>query len=145
MRFFFVLILSLLINFDAQAAGSDDDKTSVKPRDYKKAVNLIKKQNYQEALPILESILSKSKYQKDPDILNEYAFTLRKTGNFTKAEEHYNKALKIDPKHKGALEYLGELYVDTKRIDEAKKILVKLEKCKCNEFAELKDYINKSN
>ncbi len=145
MRFFFVLILSLLISSQSFAAGSDDDTTLVKPTDYKKAVNLIKKHSFKEAISILESILSKSKYQKDPDILNEYAFSLRKIGNLEKAEEYYNKALKIDPKHKGALEYLGELYVDTKRVDKAKKILIKLEKCKCNEFAELKDYINRAN
>ena len=71
MRFFFVLILSLLISSQSFAAGNDDDTTLVKPTDYKKAVNLIKKHSFKEAISILESILSKSKYQKDPDILND--------------------------------------------------------------------------
>ena len=92
---------------------------------------------------ILESILKKNKYQKDPDILNYYAFSLRKTKQLEKAETYYKKALDIDPEHRGALEYIGELYVDTNRIDLAKKVLQKLEKCRCPEFAELQNYIPK--
>ena len=73
--------------------------------------------------------------------MNEYAFALRKSGDLSNAEINYNKALKIDPNHKGALEYLGELYVDTKRKNKANLILVKLENCKCEEYSELKSYI----
>ena len=40
----------------------------------------------------------------------------------------YNKALDIDPGHKGALEYLGELYVDTKRKDKANHAFIKIKK-----------------
>lgn len=54
---------------------------------------------------------------------------MRKSGNLVKAETFYNKALNIDPNHKGALEYIGELYVDTKRMDKAKQTLIKLENC----------------
>ena len=144
MKFFLIFIVSIFISTSVYPAGSDDN-TLVKPSSYKKAVTLIKDKNYKEGLDILENILEKSKYRKDPDILNEYAFALRKTGDLKKAEEFYSKALKIDPKHKGALEYYGELLVDTKRIKEAKEILKKLEKCKCEEFSELKDYINKTN
>jgi len=108
---------------------------------YKKAVKLIKKENYSEAIIVLEKVLTKKRYQKDPDILNEYAYALRKSGDLLKAESNYNEALKIDPKHKGALEYLGELYVDTKRKDKAKILLAKLKGCKCEEYSELESYI----
>ena len=105
------------------------------------AINLIKKEDYSKAVRILKKILKKKKYQKDPDILNEYAFALRKSGDLAKAETFYNKALDIDPKHNGALEYLGELYVDTKRKDKANILLSKLSNCKCEEYSELKNYI----
>lgn len=144
MKTFLVLFMSLFLSFNVYAAGSDDDNTKAKPSSYKKAIKLIKKENYSEAVKILEKILEKNKYQKDPDILNEYAFSLRKTGDLSNAEIYYNKALKIEPNHKGALEYLGELYVDTKRKNEANLILAKLENCKCEEYSELKSYIAKN-
>ena len=140
---FVILGLFMLSTSIAISAGSDSSDQVVKPSSYNKAVKLIKKEKFNEAIEILESILKKNKYQKDPDILNYYAFSLRKTKQLEKAETYYKKALDIDPEHRGALEYIGELYVDTNRIDLAKKVLQKLEKCRCPEFAELQSYINK--
>ena len=141
MKTFLVVFSMLFLSLDVFAAGSDDDNTIAKPRAYKNAIKLIKKEDYSKAITVLEKILGKTKYQKDPDILNEYAFALRKSGDLTKAEIFYNKALDIDPGHKGALEYLGELYVDTKRKDKANQLLSKLKNCKCEEYSELKNYI----
>ena len=141
MKTFLVVFSMLFLSLDVFAAGSDDDNTIAKPRAYKNAIKLIKKEDYSKAITVLEKILGKTKYQKDPDILNEYAFALRKSGDLTKAEIFYNKALDIDPGHKGALEYLGELYVDTKRKDKANLLLSKLRNCKCEEYSELKNYI----
>ena len=141
MKTFLVVFSMLFLSLDVFAAGSDDDNTIAKPGAYKKAIKLIKKEDYSKAITVLEKILGKKKYQKDPDILNEYAFALRKSGDLEKAEIFYNKALDIDPEHKGALEYLGELYVDTKRKDKANQLLSKLKNCKCEEYSELKNYI----
>ena len=141
MKTFLALFFMFFLSLDAFAAGSDDDNTIAKPRAYKNAIKLIKKEDYSKAVTVLEKILGKTKYQKDPDILNEYAFALRKSGDLEKAEIFYNKALDIDPGHKGALEYLGELYVDTKRKDKANQLLSKLKNCKCEEYSELKNYI----
>ena len=141
MKTFLAVFFMFFLSLNVFAAGSDDDNTIAKPRAYKNAVKLIKKEDYSKAITVLEKILGKTKYQKDPDILNEYAFALRKSGDFAKAEIFYNKALNIDPGHKGALEYLGELYVDTKRKDKANLLLSKLRNCKCEEYSELKNYI----
>ena len=51
------------------------------------------------------------------------------------------KKLSIDPNHFGINEYLGELYVNTNRIDKAKERLKILESCNCEEFEELKNAI----
>ena len=45
--------------------------------------------------------------------------------------------LEINPKHIGINEYMGELYVVTNRMDEAKKRLAVLENCNCKEYGEL--------
>ena len=142
MKTVLTLILMFLLSLNVFAAGSDDDNTITKPRAYKSAIKLIKKENYSKAIAVLEKVLKNTKYQKDPDILNEYAFALRKSGDLSKAEVFYNKALDISPKHKGALEYLGELYVDIKRKDKANLLLSKLKNCRCEEYSELKDYIS---
>jgi tetratricopeptide (TPR) repeat protein len=143
-KIIFVILGVLFISTSvAISAGSDSSDEVAKPSSYSKVLKLIKKEQFSEAIKTLENFLSKSKYQKDPDILNHYAFSLRKTKQLDKAEEYYKKALAIDPGHRGALEYLGELYVDTNRKDLAKQILQKLEKCRCPEFAELQSYIQK--
>jgi tetratricopeptide (TPR) repeat protein len=43
------------------------------------------------------------------------------------AEDYYAQALKIDPDHKGANEYLGELYLEIGAIDKAKRQLARLD------------------
>ena len=139
---FFICILFLTINH-AQAAGSDSAPEVAKPSSYKKVLSMIKKEQYADAITELEKILTNTNYASDPDILNHYAYSLRKTQNLIKAEEYYKKALSIDLGHRGALEYIGELYVDTKRLDLANATLKKLENCRCEEYAELKSYIDK--
>jgi tetratricopeptide (TPR) repeat protein len=139
---FFICILFLTTNY-VQAAGSDSAPEVAKPSSYKKVLSMIKKEQYTDAITELEKILTNTNYASDPDILNHYAYSLRKTQNLIKAEEYYKKALSIDPGHRGALEYIGELYVDTKRLDLANATLKKLENCRCEEYAELKSYINK--
>ena len=79
-----------------------------------------------------------------PDTLNYLGFALRKTGNFEDAEKFYLEGLKIDPKHVGINEYLGELYIATNRVDKAKERLKVLETCNCEEYSELKNLINQN-
>ena len=75
--------------------------------------------------------------KNNPDILNYMGFTSRKTGNFEIAEKFYLQGLSIDPNHNGINEYLGELYVQTNRIDKANERLEVLKNCNCKEFGEL--------
>ena len=82
--------------------------------------------------------------KKNADILNYLGYTLRKTGNFEKAEFFYLKGLELDAGHLGINEYLGELYVQTNRIELAKKRLEVLNGCKCEEYEELKELIEKN-
>ena len=64
-------------------------------------------------------------------------FTSRKVGNFDQAEKFYLKGLNIKPNHNGINEYLGELYVQTNRIDKANERLEVLKNCNCKEYGEL--------
>ena len=64
-------------------------------------------------------------------------FTTRKVGNFEQAEKYYLKGLSIKPNHNGINEYLGELYVQTNRINKANERLEVLKGCNCEEYNEL--------
>jgi len=111
-----------------------------------RAKKLEKKDKLEKALKLYSKAYKKlmKAYKKDknnPDILNYLGFTLRKAGNFEEAEKFYIMGLKIKPDHKGINEYLGELYVETDRIELAQERLEVLKNCKCEEYEELEELI----
>ena len=108
----------------------------------KRAGKLEKKEKIAKAEKIYTKALKKfekaySKDKNNPDILNYLGYTSRKTGNFEVAEKFYLKGLEINPNHNGINEYLGELYVQTNRIDKANERLKTLKNCNCKEYGEL--------
>ena len=150
MKNILILILAfLLINNLALAAGGDSGSSSSKASMYDDAVKLIKragklekKNNKAKATKLYKDAFSKlekanKKDKNNPDILNYMGFTSRKSGNFEDAEKFYLKGLSLNPKHNGINEYLGELYVQTNRIDKAKERLEVLKNCNCKEYQEL--------
>jgi Flp pilus assembly protein TadD len=77
---------------------------------------------------------------------NLMGFSLRKgpTPDFAGAEKFYNEALRLNPKHRGALEYSGELYLMTGDLAKAEQRLATLDKvCTfgCDELNDLKKAI----
>jgi len=82
----------------------------------------------------------------DADWNNLMGYSLRKaaTPDFAGAERFYDEALRIDPKHRGALEHSGELYLQTGDIAKAEQRLAALDKaCRfgCSEYSDLKKAI----
>ena len=150
MKKLFIILTSLIISSSLMAAGSDSSSSSSsKTSLYEDAVKLVKragkfekkektekaKKLYTEAFNKLEKAHKSDK--KNPDILNYMGFTSRKVGNFDQAEKFYLKGLNIRPNHNGINEYLGELYVQTNRIDKANERLEVLKNCNCKEYGEL--------
>ena len=77
---------------------------------------------------------------------NLMGYSLRKapTPDFAGAEKFYNEALRIDPKHRGTLEYSGELYLQTGDLAKAEQRLAALDKAcffGCEEYSDLKNAI----
>ena len=79
----------------------------------------------------------------NPDVLNLTGFSLRKTGKIAEALDYYNRALALNPQHRGANEYLGELYLETKQPEKAKERLEVLRQAcgDCEEFEDLQKQI----
>ncbi len=80
---------------------------------------------------------------RNADVHNLLGYTYRKQAspNMSKAFEHYKTALSLNPRHKGAHEYIGEAYLSDKKPAEAEKHLLELEKIcgnkSCEEYADL--------
>jgi tetratricopeptide (TPR) repeat protein len=82
----------------------------------------------------------------DADWNNLMGYSLRKgpTPDFAGAEKFYDEALRIDPKHRGALEYSGELYLQMGDLARAEQRLAALDKAcyfGCEEYRDLKKAI----
>jgi tetratricopeptide (TPR) repeat protein len=75
------------------------------------------------------------------DALNLLAFSLRNQGHHDGAFTYYFKALALDPDHKGAREYLGELYVKTGEMDKAREQLAHLQRLCPQGCEELDDLV----
>lgn len=84
----------------------------------------IKARDFKSALVDLTVMIDNN--VQHADVYNLMGFSLRKTGDLKTAYTFYRKALEFDPEHKGALEYLGELYVETGDMPKARENLVKL-------------------
>jgi len=152
---FILLGLSLHSNF-VYAAGSSGDGGKDEVSLYKSGKKLVlrakkleKKDKVEKAKKLYLKAYDKfekayAKDKQNADILNYLGYTLRKTGDFEKAETYYHKGLELDSKHLGINEYLGELYVQTNRIELARERLEVLKGCKCEEYDELKELIEKN-
>jgi len=148
----FIFLLLTNLSLAAMSGGSGSNQENL----YKSAKKLVvrakkleKKDKLEKALKLYSKAYDKlfkayKTDKKNPDILNYLGFTLRKAGNFEEAEKFYLTGLEIKPNHKGINEYLGELYVKTNRIELAKERLEVLKSCKCEEFEELKELIEKN-
>ena len=149
---FLGLSVNLNLAYAASGAGMDSTGSSLYKSGKKliiKAKKLEKKEKIEKAQTLYLKALSKlekayDKDKKNADILNYLGFALRKTGDFEKAEKFYLEGLKIDAAHLGINEYLGELYVQTNRIELAKERLQVLNGCNCEEYNELKELIEKN-
>src|SRR5690242_18852884 len=121
--------------FAADTPSSSDapDLTAVRAR--------LKAKDYSGALAELKPMLATYQHA---DVYSLMGFSLRKTGDQKQAYTFYRKALDFDPQHKGALEYLGELYVETGQVEKARENVVMLKKlCPggCEELADLEHAI----
>ncbi|ENN87312.1 TPR repeat-containing protein [Rhizobium freirei PRF 81] len=93
--------------------------------------------DYAGALAELRDIAEE---HQQADVYNLMGFTLRKTGDFKTSLTYYTKALELQPDHKGAHEYLGELYAETGDMPKAREQLAALTKlcpAGCEELEDL--------
>ena len=128
------------------SASSSDDSGPYSPTSRFKNINkLIKLEKFAEAHKMLKNL--KKVNTDEADRLNLLGFTARKSGDLDAAGDYCQQALTLNPRHTGALEYQGELFIQLGKIDLAKANLAKIDKIcwlPCNAERELKKAIEKS-
>ena len=125
----------------APAALAVDNVSSRDAPDLASVRAKIKAKDFKGAIAELTPMLTTNQHA---DVYNLMGFSLRKIGDTKQAYTFYRKALDFDPEHKGALEYLGELYVETGQVDKARENVTALKKlCPsgCEELADLEQAI----
>jgi len=102
----------------------------------------IKALNWSGAIGDLNGMIGKG--VQHPDVFNLLGYSLRKSGDTKQAQTFYQKALEFDPTHKGALEYLGELYIEIGNLPKAREHVALLRQlCPegCEELADLEEHV----
>lgn len=115
--------------------------SAIKLDDYSMALRNIHREKYADAIPYLERALEDRPHSAD--ILNYLGYTNRMVGNYQLSLAWYRKALAEDPDHKGAHEYLGELYLNLHDLASAQGQLAELARL-CPDSCDERDTLTKS-
>jgi len=158
-----ILILYFIFSQFVNAAdfkGARDDLSffNIKNSNYKKGIDAINqaeklykkdkksksKKRFNDAINYF--VLAHEEEPNNPDILYYLGISYSKVNDLMMAEIYYLMGLEINPNHTGLNQYLGNLYVSTNRIDLALERLKVLKDCDCEEYLNLKSFLdNKKN
>jgi len=104
----------------------------------------IKSENYDQAVKQLQA--ANETGSADWNNLLGYSLRKKQPPDLLGAEKYYQAALKINPRHRGALEYYGELKLMNNDLPGAEALLARLDRActfGCEEYTDLKGAIQK--
>jgi Flp pilus assembly protein TadD len=105
-------------------------KKAVEAKDWTKAIELLTRAEVQD--------------DRNPDLENLLGYAYRNLGRFDDAFRHYRAALRLNPRHRGAHEYIGEAYLLVNDLPKAEEHLAALKQIcvlACEESADLEKAI----
>jgi Flp pilus assembly protein TadD len=143
-----ILALGTMLVGDPTAATAADTPGPSTPAkaedpDYTAGVKAIKAENFAAAIPLLERVVARD--TNNADAYNNLAYAIRRNGDPARSIPIYQKALAIDPKHRGAHEYIGEAYLMLDDLPKAKEHLRGLDSLcvfSCSEYRDLKKAVD---
>ena len=136
----FLLLLSAL----GQAHAADTPPAIQDPAWLTETRASIKSEKFDQAVTQLQ--VANETSSADWNNLLGYSLRKKQPPDLLGAEKYYQAALKIDPKHRGALEYYGKLKLLNNDLPGAEALLAKLDKActfGCEEYSDLKGAIQK--
>jgi Flp pilus assembly protein TadD len=86
-----------------------DPNLAKRDADYAAASAAIQRKDWPEAIRLLQRTAMRQ--PDDADVQNLLGYSFRNLGQLEPAFAHYKRALALDPRHRGAHEYLGETYL----------------------------------
>ena len=136
------LIAVLFIASASFSYAADTTPSSSGPAWLTEAQKEMKAKNYDGAIKTL--LAANEPNSADWNNLLGFAQRKKSPPDLNAAERYYQAALKIDPKHRGALEYYGELFLMKNDLLGAEQMLARLDKVcffSCEEYRDLKEAI----
>ncbi|MBV7599635.1 tetratricopeptide repeat protein [Aeromonas encheleia] len=91
------------------SSGGGGSGSSSTQRQLQRVEQLVGAQQWQQAEALLRDLRQDA--ANSADVWNWSGYVARKSGRLAQAFPYYDKALRLDPEHRGAHEYLGEAYL----------------------------------
>jgi cytochrome c-type biogenesis protein CcmH/NrfG len=136
------LLIAASLFVSTFAFAADNSPPSPKDTELEKAKTAIARKDWAAALVVLEPYTAAN--PRSADGFNLLGYSLRNQNKYDESLVAYKQALTLDPKHKGAHEYIGIAYVQMGQLDKAKEHLASLDKIcvfSCEEYRDLKKAI----
>jgi tetratricopeptide (TPR) repeat protein len=108
---------SVMLGGGYSNAGAEDG-------DFQTALSAVAQKDWDGAIDALEKVIERRPFDDDAYTLLGYAY--RKRGDYAASIGSYWDALELNPHHRGALEYLGEAYLELGERQRAMKMLDRL-------------------
>lgn len=125
------------------SGGGEADVAAADP-DYKAGLAAVKAKDWPQVVARMSTVTQHR--PNSADAWNELGHAYRQLGDMDNSFKHYARALQIDPRHKGAHEYLGEAYLKVGKLDLAEQELKALDNIcffTCEEYRDLKEQIER--
>jgi tetratricopeptide (TPR) repeat protein len=126
----------------AEPGDEDADEARLDP-DYAAGRRAVEAKDWKSAIRLLSSAALRD--TRNAEIQNYLGYAYRNSGELSAAFKHYARALQINPRHRGAHEYLGEAYLMVNNVPKAEEHLAALKNIcliPCNEAGILENKIS---
>jgi len=135
-----MFVLMLVLSFPHAMANMTESKPAANKEDadFVAGKKAIERKDWKSAVDALSRALTRK--PESADIHNYLGYAYRHLDDLTSSFTHYKEALRIDPNHRGAHEYIGQAYLKAGQPDKAAEHLTRLEQIcgkRCEEYQDL--------
>jgi Flp pilus assembly protein TadD len=135
------LLAAALAAVPAPAMAVDSDPSPPVNNDHAAGKKAIEAKDWNGAIKSLTAAAQRE--SRNADIQNLLGYAYRNAGQLDPAFKHYQRALQLDPRHRGAHEYIGEAYLLVDNLAKAEEHLAALKRF-CLSVCEERDDLMKS-
>ena len=138
------LVFSYALPYQTLADGGGGGNSTIQrvDQDIARANRAIKAKDWKRAVEILTAKVARD--DRNAEAYNLLGYSERMQGDLDAAFANYDRALALDPEHRGAHEYIGEAYLLTGNLPKAEEHLAALDKLcffSCEQYRDLKEAI----